>query len=104
MDSLNQVQEYESRYYQFSMFGDLPAWGFYVRHASVIKMKNVTFRYKEFDFRPALVFDDVKSIELEDVDIKTGEELPIILFNNSEEILAKKLKLPVENNEAIRHQ
>ncbi len=104
LDSLNQVQEYESRYPEFSMFGELPAWGFYVRHASVIKMKNVTFRYKEFDFRPALVFDDVKSIELEDVDIKTGEELPIILFNNSEEIFTKKLKLPVENNEAIRHQ
>ncbi len=104
LDSLDQVQEYESRYPEFSMFGELPAWGFYVRHASDIKMKNVTLRYKEFDFRPALIFDDVKNIDLEDVDIKTGEELPIILFNNSEEILTKNLKLPIESNEAVKFQ
>ena len=104
LDSLSKVPEMESDYPEFSMFGELPAWGFYVRHASGIKMKNVKLRYKEFDFRPALVFDDVENIHLDKVQVETGEELPIILFNNAKEILTDNLKLPISSDEAIRIQ
>lgn len=104
LDSLNMVPEKESDYPEFSMFGELPAWGLYVRHAAGIKMKNVKLSYKELDFRPALVFDDVKDIELDEVNVSTGKELPIILFNKVERKLLRNLKLPFNVEQAVKEQ
>ena len=33
LDKLAAIPEQADRYPEFSMFGELPAWGFYVRHA-----------------------------------------------------------------------
>ncbi|MDP3445879.1 MAG: glycoside hydrolase family 28 protein [Ignavibacteria bacterium] len=104
LDSLHKVPEKISDYPEFSMFGELPAWGIYVRHAKDLKFKNVKLSYKEFDFRPALVFDDAKNIEMNDVQIKSGEEMPIILFNNVEKTTLKNLQLPVDEKKGIRIQ
>jgi len=35
IDHLDQVEENEGGYLEFSMFGELPAWAFYIRHAKV---------------------------------------------------------------------
>lgn len=104
MNSLHLVPEKENSYPEFSVFGELPAWGFYVRHANGITMKNVKLSYNRFDFRPALVFDDVKDISLEDIDIPTGKELPIIMLNNVNGTKFKNLKLPFAENEAIKRR
>ena len=104
LDSLSKVPEKTADYPEFSMFGELPAWGFYVRHAEGIKMKNLKMSYKEFDFRPAMVFDDVKNIDLDGIEIQTGKELPIILFNNTGKKSLKSIKLPVELDNGIKEQ
>jgi hypothetical protein len=104
LDSLSKVPEKEDDYPEFSMFGELPAWALYVRHAEGIKMKNVKVSYKEFDFRPALVFDDVKDVDLNNVQILTGEELPIILFNKVGKKSLKDLQLPIKIGKAIKDQ
>jgi hypothetical protein len=104
LDSLNKVPEKVSDYPEFSMFGELPAWGLYIRHADGIKMKNVKMSYKESDFRPALVFDDAKNIDLTDVKIPTGEELPVILFNNTGKKTLKNVQLPVGSEKGIKEQ
>lgn len=101
LDSLNMVPEMPDMYPEFSQFGELPAWGFYVRHAEGIIMKNVKLSYKKFDFRPALVFDDVKKITLDAVDIQSGEELPIIMLNNVKGTDFRELKLPFEESKSI---
>ena len=64
LDKITSVPENPANYPEFSMFGELPSWGFYVRHASGIKMKNVKVSYVAADFRPAFVFDDVKGIAM----------------------------------------
>ena len=66
---LDQVPEEVERYPEFSMFGELPAWGIYVRHARGIKMKNIKLVLESRDFRPAFVFDDVKGMHLELLDL-----------------------------------
>jgi hypothetical protein len=104
LDSLSQVPEKESNYPEFSMFGELPAWGLYVRHADGIKMKNVKMSYKKFDFRSAIVFDDVKDVLLKDVQIPTGEELPIILFNKVEKTSLDNVQIPVDQSKGIKVQ
>lgn len=57
---LDSIPEMASSYPEFSQFKELPAWGFYVRHAQNIKFENVTLTAKESDYRPAIVLDDVK--------------------------------------------
>ncbi len=101
LDKITGIPENATNYPDFSMFGELPSWGFYVRHAAGIKMKNVKVSYVEADFRPAFVFDDVKGIELMDVTIPAAIEMPVILFNNTTGIATKNLKLPVAEIKAI---
>jgi len=64
LDSLEQVPENEKDYPEFSMFGELPAWGFYVRHAKGIHFNHVTLRRGSPSFRPATIFDDVQGFTL----------------------------------------
>jgi polygalacturonase len=61
---LDEVPEQRDKYPEFSMFGELPAWGFYVRHAEGLTMNNVKVRIRKPDYRPAFVFDDVKGLKL----------------------------------------
>ena len=95
LDAIGSVPENEAGYPEFSMFGELPAWGFYLRHAEGIKMINVKISYREADFRPAMVMDDVKDVDMEGVTILTAIEMPVIFLNNTSGVTFKNLKLPV---------
>ena len=69
LSQIRQVPEQIKSYPEFSMFGELPAWGFYIRHASGIRMLNVRLTLKDNDFRPAFIFDDAHSVSLEKVSL-----------------------------------
>ena len=61
------VPEQITKYPEFSMFGELPAYGFYIRHAKNVTMKNVKLLLEESDYRPAVVADDVESLVTEEL-------------------------------------
>jgi hypothetical protein len=44
------------------MFGELPSWGLYLRHIRNITLKNVRLTLKDYDFRPAIVEEDVEGL------------------------------------------
>ena len=67
LSRLEQVPEQIKSYPEFTMFGELPSWGFYVRHVDGITFKNITLKLKDKDFRPAFVFDDVQNVVFEKV-------------------------------------
>ena len=69
------VPEQIKKYPEFSMFGELPAYGFYLRHVDNITFKNVRMKLKEADYRPAIVMDDVENAVLEEV-------LPNLVFRH----------------------
>ncbi|MFT3934855.1 MAG: glycosyl hydrolase family 28 protein [Chitinophagaceae bacterium] len=102
LTAVTSVDENEAGYPDFSMFGEIPAWGLYMRHAEGIKLINVKMRYEEEDFRPAIVTDDVKGIDMKDVQVAAAKEMPVILFNNTSEISTNGLKLPVSEAQAIQ--
>ena len=101
LDSLQQVPECIDGYPEFSMFGELPAWGFYVRHVDDLKMKNIHISYKDEDFRPAMLFDDVKGLNLYNVAIPTAQEMPVLVLRNVKNQLLEQVILPVENKKGI---
>ena len=59
LDELDKVPEMAAGYPEFSMFKELPAWGFYIRHAKGITFENVTLTCGKKDYRTAVVLDDV---------------------------------------------
>jgi hypothetical protein len=61
------VPERETDYPEFSMLGELPAWGLYLRHVQGIKLKNVQLRALKDDYRPAFAIDDVRGLQLDGV-------------------------------------
>ncbi|WP_341224726.1 glycosyl hydrolase family 28 protein [uncultured Arcticibacterium sp.] len=97
LSRLKDVPEEIRGYPEFTMFPELPSWAFYVRHAKGIQMKNVGLKLDDYDFRPALVFDDVKSIDLDNVNFP--ESL------NHRQIVLKDVtafKTNAENNKQVR--
>lgn len=70
LDRIQSIPEQINLYPEYSMFGELPAWGFYVRHVEGIDFKNIRIKAKKPDYRPAFVFDDVDKLKIEDIEIK----------------------------------
>jgi len=61
---LDSIPEMEASYPEFSQFKELPAWGFYIRHAENIHFEGVVLKLREPDYRPMLVLDDVNGYSL----------------------------------------
>lgn len=103
-DTLTRITENAAGYPEFSMFGELPAWGLYVRHAEGIQVNGLLLRSKKDDFRPACVFDDVRRLKLAQLNIPAGTSLPVLLLNNTPSPVMDRLQLPAKDDKAIRIQ
>ena len=78
LSRLKDVKENINGYPEFSMFGEMPSWGFYVRHVNGIEMKNIKLILEKEDFRPAFVFDDVKNLKMKAIDIPSDKTNQIV--------------------------
>lgn len=61
------VAENSTKYPNPDMFGILPGYGFFIRHAKTVKMHDVRIATRVADVRPAVVLDDVHDSEFTDV-------------------------------------
>ncbi len=59
-----EVSEVPAKYPEATMFGPLPAHSLYARHVEGLTLRNFKTRWTSRDLRPALVFDDVRELEL----------------------------------------
>jgi Endopolygalacturonase len=78
-DAQREPDEAIDSYPRASMFGVLPAYGLFIRHAAELSLNEIELRLECEDERPALVIDDAENISLLHFDAEptTGEE-PII--------------------------
>jgi hypothetical protein len=53
-----------ARYPEVTMYGTLPAYGLYVRHARDVSLRNVELLAERDDVRPAVVADDVSALRV----------------------------------------
>ncbi len=58
-DAARSVPELPKDYPEPNMFGVLPAWGVYVRHAARVQLRDITLALLAADARPAIELDDV---------------------------------------------
>ena len=64
-DSYNVIPELTNSYPKAKMFGVLPAYGLYIRHAKNIILDNIHYSFLNDDTRSVLVCDDVENITVE---------------------------------------
>jgi polygalacturonase len=103
LENLAAVPEQEDRYPEFSMFGELPAWGFYVRHVEGISFENVTIHALTKDFRSAMVFDDVSNVQLDHVHISPAGDNPVIVLSGIDRWKVSETPPPEGTKEFIRN-
>jgi hypothetical protein len=94
---LDQVPEKISHYPEFSMFGELPAWGFYIRHVDGLTMKNVHLSIQEPDYRPAMIFDDVSRLNLQSLSIERDDKEKHIILSRTEKVNIDKEECRFKN-------
>ena len=63
------------------MFGVLPAYGFYIRHADGVTLRNVSARLQGTDARSALVADDVVNLNIDGFAGDATPRQPLLWFN-----------------------
>jgi len=80
---LNRVPEQEAAYPEFSMFGELPSWGFYIRHMDGLTMKNIKLSIEAPDYRPAIVFDDVRNLSIQSIIIQGDTKQKHFVLHNT---------------------
>ena len=68
-NTVQKVPELPKEYPEFSMFGELPAWGFYVRHTEGVHFTHIKLRLIEKDYREPIVLDDAVKTVLKKVKI-----------------------------------
>jgi hypothetical protein len=79
VDDPYNVPEMPREYPEPSLFGVLPAYGMYVRHARGVSMRNVVLGYAAEDTRAAVVLDDVQSGAFAGVSAQTGAGAPMFV-------------------------
>jgi len=67
-EARRQVPEKAEAYPEFSMFGRLPAYGFYCRHVRGLRMRDVQLRWDKPDMRCAVVCEDVQALVVDGLD------------------------------------
>ncbi|PWT94871.1 MAG: exo-poly-alpha-D-galacturonosidase [Blastocatellia bacterium] len=65
--------EKEDTYPEPTMFGELPAYGFFVRHVKGLKIRDVDLSFLSEDARPAFWLNDVAGADFQRVDAKLGQ-------------------------------
>ncbi len=91
---LADIPEQASGYPEYSMFGDLPAYGFYVRHVKGLTLSNVNVRFEGTDYRSALAFDDVQDLEVDALKSRSLlESAPVILMKDVSGAVVRNTRL-----------
>lgn len=66
------VPEMTDGYPEPMLFGMLPSWGIYVRHAAGIRMRDIALHLLDADGRPAITLDDVDGADMAGIRLPGG--------------------------------
>lgn len=76
------VPEREAMYPEPSLFGVLPAYGFYIRHAAGIQMDGIEVGFMSPDARPAFVLDDVRDADFHGIRAQKAPDVPTFVLRD----------------------
>ncbi|HEX3143697.1 MAG TPA: glycoside hydrolase family 28 protein [Pyrinomonadaceae bacterium] len=82
--------ERETNYPEPSMFGHIPAAGFFLRHAQGVTFTNIDLSYLSEDMRPTFVVDDVKSVLFSHVTSARPSGISTFVLKNVSDFTARE--------------
>jgi hypothetical protein len=83
--------ELEDNYPEPTMFGSLPAYGIYVRHARRVSMDHVDLSLMRADPRPPVILFDVAGAQFEHMEAQADTGAPLFMLNNVSDFSAEKV-------------
>jgi len=90
-----EIPEKPASYPESTMFGALPAYGFFCRHVKNLRFHNVKLETSTPDHRHAIVLDDVEHADLESLDAPYAPSAAgMIRLNNSRHIYIRNCQPP----------
>jgi len=110
-DSERIVPELIDEYPKARMFGTLPSYGFFIRHADGVSIKNLSLNLRKSDQRSVLRMEDVNGVEIDGLTANTDSlAAPFFWVSNSSDILIRNCRplqstgtfLRVDNSKKIK--
>jgi len=77
-----QPPERETNYPEPSMFGELPAYGFFIHHARGIELHNVETSFANAESRPPFWLQDVSGVDFNHVSAQRSGTVPAFVLSN----------------------
>lgn len=74
--------EKETDYPEPTMFGEIPAYGFFIRHVRGLEMSGINVSYLKDDARAPFVISDTKSIEFRNLKAQRSSGIPVFILKN----------------------
>ena len=88
-----------------AMFGVLPAYGLYLRHARRIEPAGIEVRFAAPDLRPAFVLDDVDGARFRDCDAQRASEVPAFVLRDVRDFTVRDTRPVADTHfDAVRHK
>lgn len=99
--ALVEVGEHEKSYPDPQEFGDMPAYGFFIRHAKNIELNHVELKLENDDYRPAIILDDVTGASLNYVTATKVGTVPTVSMKNVQDIRISNCR-PIKDKQMKR--
>src|SRR5262249_53718952 len=81
-DAVANPLELETAYPEPTMFGTLPAFGWFIRHAKGITLDNVDTRYEQTDTRPGIVLREASDVDFHHTRADKATDVPTFMLDN----------------------
>jgi hypothetical protein len=95
-----EIPEKPDAYPEYSMFGTLPAYGFYCRHVRNLRILDTQVTAEKEDARPALVCDDTEDVRL--TAFEATNSSPLLLLRNTRNAWVQGNQAPRGNDVYLR--
>jgi len=79
-----QPPEKETDYPEPTMFGEIPAYGFFIRHVRGLQMSDINLKLLKEDMRAPYIISDGKSIDLNHLQMDRATSVPNFILNEVE--------------------
>jgi hypothetical protein len=97
--------EGEKTYPEPRMFGEIPAYGFFIRHVKGIEMNGVQVSYMKEDLRPAILVESAQGVEFSNLKAQHAAGVPALVLNNVEDFTIRQSPSIADASlKAVKHQ
>jgi polygalacturonase len=79
------VKEDEKGYPEPKNLGDMPAYGFFIRHVKGIELNDVHVSFMQDDARPAIIPDSASGVQFRNLQAQHAPGVPALVLNNVED-------------------